>query len=79
MNDTHKTTEYTASVREYINSLSENELIEYGHNKFDGKDQMFAALDTIDKLAAYNEDEARMAYLNFLEVNLCGFSIEFKD
>lgn len=29
MNDTHKTTEYTASVREYINSLSENELIEY--------------------------------------------------
>ena len=49
MNDTHKTTEYTASVREYINSLSENELIEYGHNEFDGKDQMFAALDTIDK------------------------------
>ena len=33
MNDTHKTTEYTASVREYINSLSENELIEYGHNE----------------------------------------------
>ena len=48
MNDTHKTTEYTASVREYINSLSENELIEYGHNEFDGKDQMFAALDPID-------------------------------
>ena len=53
MNDTHKTTEYTASVREYINSLSENELIEYGHNEFDGKDQMFAALDTIDKLARF--------------------------
>ena len=79
MNDTHKTTEYTASVREYINSLSENELIEYGHNEFDGKDKMFAALDTIDKLAAYNEEEARMAYLNFLEVNLGGLSIEFKD
>lgn len=77
--DTHKTTEYTASVREYINSLSENELIEYGHNEFDGKDQMFAALDTIDKLAAHSEEEARMAYLNFLEVNLCGFSTEFKD
>ena len=73
MNDTHKTTEYTASVREYINSLSENELIEYGHNEFDGKDQMF------DKLAAHSEEEARMAYLNFLEVNLCGFSTEFKD
>lgn len=79
MNDTHKTTEYTASVREYINSLSENELIEYGRNEFDGKDQMFAALDTIDKLAAHSEEEARMAYLNFLEVNLCGFSTEFKD
>lgn len=61
------------------NSLSENELIEYGHNEFDGKDQMFAALDTIDKLAAHSEEEARMAYLNFLEVNLCGFSTEFKD
>lgn len=79
MNDTHKTVEYTASVREYINGLSEDELIEYGHNEFDGKDQMFAALDTIDKLAAYNEEEARTAYQNFLEVNLSGFSIEFKD
>ena len=49
MNDTHKTTEYTASVREYINSLSENELIEYGHNEFYGKDQMFAALENILK------------------------------
>ena len=40
---------------------------------------MFAALDTIDKLAAHSEEEARMAYLNVLEVNLCGFSTEFKD
>lgn len=40
---------------------------------------MFAALDTIDKLAAYNEEEARTAYQRFLEVNLSGFSIEFKD
>ncbi len=79
MNDTHKTTEYTASVREYINSLSENELIEYGHNEFDGKDQMFAALDTIDKLAAYDEEAARSAYQSFMEVNLGGTSIEFKD
>lgn len=79
MNGTHKTVEYTASVREYINGLTEDELIEYGQNEFDGKDHMFAALDTIDKLAAYNEEEARTAYQSFLEVNLSGFSIEFKD
>ena len=40
---------------------------------------MFAALDTIDKLAAYSEEEAHTAYQCFLEVNLSGFSIEFKD
>lgn len=79
MNDPHKTTEYTASVREYINGLTEDELIEYGQNEFDDKDHMFAALDTIDKLAAYSEEEARTAYQCFLEVNLSGFSIEFKD
>lgn len=79
MNDTHKTTEYTASVREYINSLSENELIEYGHNEFDGKDQMFAALDTVDKLAAHDEEAARTAYLEFMDSNLAGMSIVLKD
>lgn len=79
MNGPHKTTEYTASVREYINGPTEDELIEYGQNEFDGKDHMFAALDTIDKLAAYSEEEARTAYQCFLEVNLSGFSIEFKD
>ena len=77
--DTHKTTEYTAAAREYINNMTEDELIEHGHNEFNGKDQMIAALHTIDLLAAHNEEEARTAYFDFLDNNLSGMSFEIKD
>ena len=76
--DTHKTTEYTAAAREYINSMSEDELIEHGHNEFNGKDQMLAALHTIDLLAAHDEDEARAAYFDFMDNNLSGMSFKFE-
>ena len=53
-------------------------LIEHGHNEFNGKDQMLAALHTIDLLAAHDEEEARAVYHDFLESNLSGMSFEFK-
>ena len=77
--DPHKTTEYTAAAREYINSMTEDELIEHGHNEFNGKDQMLAALHAIDLLAAHDEEEARAAYHDFLDNNLSGMSFEFEE
>ena len=74
--DTHKTTEYTAAAREYINNMTEDELIEHGHNEFNGKDQMIAALHTIDLLAARDEEKASAAYFDFLDSNLSGMSFE---
>ena len=71
-------TALTAAVREYISSMSEDELIEHGHAKFNGKDQMIAALHTIDLLAAHDEEEARAAYHDFLESNLSGMSFKFE-
>ncbi len=77
--DTHKTTEYTAAAREYINNMTEDELIEHGHNEFNGKDQMIAALHTINVLATYNEAAAKQAYFCFMENNLSGMSFEIKN
>lgn len=71
-------TALTAATREYINNMTEDELIEHGHNEFNGKDQMIAALYTIDLLAAHNEEEARAAYFDFLDINLSGMSFELK-
>lgn len=67
-------TALTAAAREYINNMTEDELIEHGHNEFNGKDQMLAALHTIDLLAAHDEEEARAAYHDFLDNNLSGMS-----
>ena len=72
-------TALTAAAREYINNLTEDELIEHCHNEFNGKDQMIAALHTIDLLAAHNEEEARTAYFDFLDNNLSGMSFEIKN
>ena len=71
-------TALTAAAREYISSMSEDELIEHGHAKFNGKDQMLAALHTIDLLAAHDEEEARAACHDFLDNNLSGTSFEFE-
>lgn len=71
-------TALTAAAREYISSMSEDELIEHGHNEFNGKDQMLAALHTIDLLAAHDEEEARAAYFDFMDNNLSGMSFEFE-
>lgn len=71
-------TALTAAAREYITGMTEDELIEHGHNEFNGKDQMLAALHTIDLLAAHDEDEARAVYHDFLESNLSGMSFKFE-
>ena len=71
-------TTLTAAAREYINNMTEDELIEHGHNEFNGKDQMIAALHTIDLLAAHDEEEARAAYFDFLDSNLSGMSFEIQ-
>lgn len=71
-------TTLTAAAREYINNMTEDELIEHGHNEFNGKDQMIAALHTIDLLAAHDEEEARAAYFDFLENNLSGMNFEIQ-
>lgn len=69
----------TAAAREYINNMTEDELIEHGHNEFNGKDQMIAALHTINVLATYNEAAAKRAYFCFMENNLSGMSFEIKN
>lgn len=71
-------TALTAAAREYINSMSEDELIEHGHNEFSGTGQMLAALHTIDLLAAHDEEEARAAYFDFMDSNLSGMRFEFE-
>lgn len=59
--------------------MTEDELIEHGHNEFNGKDQMIAALHTINVLATYNEAAAKRAYFCFMENNLSGMSFEIKN
>ena len=71
-------TTLTAAAREYINNMTEDELIEHGLNEFNGMDQLIAALLTIDLLAAHDEEEARAAYFDFLDSNLSGMSFEIQ-
>lgn len=71
--------ELTNAVREYIQQMSRKDMKDFGHDPINGGDQMLAALHTIDQLAAYDEGEARAAYFDFLENNLCGMSFEIKD
>ena len=69
-------TALTAAAREYITGMTDDELIEHGHNEFNGQDQMLAALHTIDLLAAHDEEEARAAYFDFMDNNLSGMSFK---
>lgn len=72
-----KTTDYTASVRDYIMQTSAAELAkDFGHDECNGKEQMLAALRTIDLLAKYDEKAARQEYLSFMETNLAGMNIQ---
>lgn len=72
-----KVCEYTAAVREYIDMIKPEELEAFGHDAFSGPDQMMAALNTIDLLAKYDKNAAWKEYLNFMECNLSGMSIQF--
>ena len=76
-NESVKVCEYTAAVREYIDTMKPEELEAFGHDVFNGPDQMMAALNTIDLLAKYDKNAAWNAYLNFMECNLSGMSIQF--
>ena len=68
-----------AAAKEYVNAMSEKQLEEFGHDTLDGKEQMIAALDTIDALAVYNEPAAWSAYSAFMDSNLSGMWFEFHD
>ena len=72
-------TDYVDAARQYIVNMTDNDLKEFGHDPCDGKERMFAALATIDHLAAYNNYQAWDAYLKFMESNLSGVSFEFKS
>lgn len=76
---TPSVTELTNAVREYIRQMSRKDMEDFGHDPINGGDQMLAALHTIDQLAAYDEEEARAAYFDFLDYNLCGMSFEIKN
>lgn len=76
-NESAKVCEYTAAVREYIDTMKPEELEAFDHDAFSGPDQMMAALNTIDLLAKYDKNAAWKEYLNFMEANLSGMSIQF--
>lgn len=76
-NKSVKVCEYTAAVREYIEMMKPEELESFGHDVFSGPDQMLSALSTIDLLAEYDKNAAWKEYLNFMETNLSGMSIQF--
>ena len=75
----HKLTDYTLAAREHIAQMTGDQLAEFGHDPFSGKEQMTAALDTIDALAIYNEPAAWSAYSAFMDSNLSGMWFEFHD
>lgn len=75
----HPVQDYTAAVREYIDELKPAGLEAFGHDVFSGPEQMEAALDTIDKLAQYDQTAARKAYNDFMDVNFSGMAITFND
>lgn len=72
-------TDYVDAARQYIVSMTDNDLESFGHDICGGKEQMFAALDTIDHLAAYNNYQAWDAYIKFMESNLSGMSFELNS
>lgn len=76
---TIKITAYINTAREYIQKMNQEELQNFGHDAFNGKERMLAALNTIDKLAAYDWKAAQKAYLDFLECNLSGMNFEITD
>ena len=59
--------------------MTDKDLESFGHDICGGKEQMFAALDTIDHLAAYNNYQAWDAYIKFMESNLSGMSFELNS
>ena len=73
------TTEYVDAARQYIVNMTDKDLESFGHDTCGGKEQMFAALDTIDHLAAYNNYQAWDAYIKFMESNLSGMSFELNS
>lgn len=73
------TTDYVDAARHYIVNMNDKDLEAFGHDICNGKDQMFAALDTIDHLAAFNNYQAWDAYIQFMESNLSGMSFEIHD
>lgn len=63
-------------MREYLDTMKPEELESFGHDAFTGSEQMLAHLHTIDLLAKYDKRAAWSEYLEFMETNFSGLSIQ---
>lgn len=63
------------ATKEWVNTMSKKQLEEFGHDTFNGKNQMNTALDTTAQLAEYDKNAAQKAYNCFMETNLSGSCI----
>lgn len=57
---------YTRIVKGYIEQMGQEELEAIGLDEDSGRDHLLAALDTIDRLSTYNDEEAWDSYCDFM-------------
>lgn len=71
---------HVEAARAFVEGLTDEQLKEFGHDDFSGRDQLADALDTIEKLAQLDNTTAWDCYTAFLESNLSGvhFVVEKK-
>ena len=60
---------YTRIVKGYIEQMGQEELEAIGLDEDSGRDHLLAALDTIDRLSTYNDEEAWDSYCDFMGRN----------
>ena len=63
---------YTRIVKGYIEQMGQEELEAIGLDEDSGRDHLLAALDTIDRLSTYNDEEAWDSYCDFMGRNFSG-------
>lgn len=63
---------YTRIAKGYIEQMGQEELEAIGLDEDSGRDHLLAALDTIDRLSTYNDEEAWDSYCDFMGRNFSG-------